>query len=142
MMKKIYRQYAYLIVAFLVAVPVIATVLSIINFGNLRYFNAVLLTVAWCAWMADYMESRPILYRRQRRLRVAFGAFLVSGMYGSLNAALEPHGDPTLRVVLVSITGGALLVAILFHPADDLQIPEEIEFPWERWMRERLTDRP
>lgn len=140
-MKRAYRHWAWLFAAFITIVCVLATFLTSVNFGNLRWFNAVLLTVTWCAWMSDYMESRDLFYRRQRRLRLAFAAFLASGMYGSLNAAVEPYGDPTLRVALVSITGGALLTSILFHPDDDYQIPSEVEFPWERWVRERLARR-
>lgn len=137
-MKIIYQHYAWLGAAFVVAVTVLSAALSLTDFGTLRYFNAALLTVTWGAWMADYMESRPLLQRRQRRLRLAFSCVLVSGMYGSLNAALSPDGNPLLRVMLVSIAGGILLVSLLFQPDDDDVIPDEVTYPWEHWIMDRI----
>lgn len=136
MMKQVVRRYAWLIAAFVVAVPVLATLLSVIHFGSLRWFNTGLLMIVNTAWMVDYMETRDTLYRRQRRLRLAFASFLTSGMYASLNAALDENGDPTFRVILISISSGILLVSILFHPEGDMGIPAEVEFPWERWLNQ------
>lgn len=133
-MRAIYRQHAWLMSAFIVGVAVVGTIMSYLDSGDLRYFNAVMLTITWGAWMSEYIDSRPTLYRRQRRLRLAFAFFLFSGMYGSLEAALDPQGEPLLRVLLVAISGGAVLTSILFRPADDYGIPEDHIFPWERWI--------
>lgn len=128
------KTHLWLIAAFVVTVVVVLTIFSVFEFGRLRYFNAGLLLCTWVAWMLDYIEDRSTLYRRQRRLRLAFASVLFSGMYGSLNAAIDPQGDPTIRVILVAVTTGILLVSILYRPDDDLEIPGEIEFPWERWI--------
>ena len=133
-MRGFVRRYAWIVVVGATAAAALLTAFQYLEFGRTRYFNAVVLTMAWTAWMTEYMAARSTYYRRQRRLRLAFAGVLASGAYGSLDAALTQESNPTLRIILISISSGWTLAAILFHPDDDFEIPDDVTFPWEPWL--------
>lgn len=122
------------VVIFIVSAIILLNIFGLIGDMSNRLFNAGLLLIALFYWLADYTHYREMMYRRQRRLRLAFAFFLFSGTYGSLETALNAEGSPTKRIILISISGGALLASMLYNPADDLQIPDERVFFWERWI--------
>ena len=74
----------------------------------------------------------------------AISFLICSVSYGLTDLALvdlfgaEDH--PTARTVGVSVAILWLVVALIFHPENDWEIPEDRVFPWERWlMRRRAT---